>query len=373
MRILLVALALLAASPEAATAAGTIRVAIMETAPSAELRGADIEVAPLGAGRPACDRCLGWRADAVRAVWTGNAIEVDGRRAPRFRLWSGRPIRLAGRDYGGAIELISTGGGMAVINELPLEVYVVGVLRAEADERWPMEVLRAQAIVARTYAAYHRLLNANKPFHILASVAHQQFAGRVPAASPMLAAVQETAGQVLRLKGELFPAFYHTECGGHTEDPRLVFASGNLPALKPVVCPFSAESPHFHWARDLDLTELSDLLRRQGVDVGKLTGLEVAERTPSLRVVAVTLRGTRGLARLRGNDFRRIAGYDVIKSTLFSVAVDDQKARFAGRGYGHGVGLCQWGAKGMAEHGYTARQILAFYYPGTTPGMLEGR
>lgn len=373
MRFLLVALALVVASPPAARSAGTIRVALLESAQSAELRGADIQVVPLGVRRGSCDRCAGWHADAVRALWTSTAIEVDGRRAPGFRLWSARPIRLGGRDYGAPIELISNGGGMAAVNELQFEDYVAGVVKAEADERWPAEMLRAQAIVARTYAGYHRRLNAMKPYHILASVAHQQFAGRVPAASPVLAAVQETAGQVLRLDGELFPAFYHTECGGHTEDPRLVFAAGNLPALKPVVCPFSTESPHFRWTRDLDLTELSELLRRQGVDVGKLIGLDVTERTPSLRAVAVTLRGTRGLARLRGAEFRRMVGYDVIKSTLFTVAVDDRRARFSGRGYGHGVGLCQWGAKGMAEQGYTARQILAFYYPGTTSGTLEGR
>jgi stage II sporulation protein D len=372
MRFLLVALALVVGSP-AAHAAGTIRVALVESAPTVELRGTEIEIALVGAGRQGCDRCVSWRADVVRAVWTGTAIEVEGRRAPRIRLWSGRPIRLSGREYGGPIELVSTGGGLAVVNELPFEEYVAGVLRAEADERWPAEMLRAQAIVARTYAGYHRRLHAMKPYHILASVAHQQFAGRVPAASPVLAAVRETTGQVLLLDGELFPAFYHTECGGHTEDPRLIFVAGNLPALKPVVCPFSTESPHFHWTRDLDLTELSELLRRQGVDVGKLTGLEVTERTASLRAVAVTLRGTRGLARLRGAEFRRLVGYDVIKSTLFNVMVDDGRARFSGRGYGHGVGFCQWGAKGMAEQGYTARQILDFYYPGTTPGTLERR
>lgn len=373
MKTLLVALALVAALTEAAMAAGTIRVALLESVQSAELRGADIEIVPLGAGREGCDRCAGSRADVVRAVWTSTAIEVDGRRAPRFRLWSERPIRLGGREYGGPIELVGTGGGMAVVNEILLEDYLAGVLRAEADERWPAEMLRAQAIVARTYAAYHRLLNASKPYHIMASVAHQQFAGRVPATSRVLAAVQETAGQILRWEGELFPAFYHTESGGHTEDPRLVFAARNLPALKPVVCPFSTGSPHFHWTRDLDLNELSEQLRRQGVDVGRLIGLEVTERTPSLRAVAVTLRGTRGLARLRGTEFRRMVGYDVIKSTLFAVAVDDRTARFAGRGYGHGVGLCQWGAKGMAEQGYTARQILAFYYPGAMPGTLQGR
>jgi stage II sporulation protein D len=373
VRFLFVALALVAASPGAAAASGKIRVALVESAPSAELRGADIAVALVGASRQGCDRCVSWRADTVRAVWTGTAIEVDGRRAQRVRLWSERPIRLSGREYGGPIELVGTGGGLAVVNELPLEDYVAGVVKSEADDRWPEEMLRAQAIVARTYAAYHRLLNANKPYHIIASVAHQQFAGRVLATSPAVTAVQETAGQILRWEGEVFPAFYHTESGGYTEDPRLVFVVGNLPALKPVVCPFSAGSPHFLWNREIELGELTELLRRQGVDVGKLTGLEVAERTPSLRAVAVTLRGTRGSARLRGTEFRRMVGYDVIKSTLFAVVVDDGRARFSGRGYGHGVGLCQWGAKGMAEQGYTARQILDFYYPGTTPGTLEGR
>jgi stage II sporulation protein D len=373
VRSLLAALVLLVASASSAAASGTIRVALLDSVQSAELRGADIEVVALGPGREGCARCAGWRADVVRVGWTSSGVEANGRRAPRFRLRSERPIRMGGREYSPPIDLVGIGGGLAVVNEAPLEDYLAGVLRAEADERWPLEMLRAQAIVARTYAAYHRVLNASKPYHILASVAHQQFAGRVPAASPVATAVQETVGQVLRWEGALFPAFYHTESGGYTEDPRLVFAARNLPALKPVVCPFSTGSPHYHWTRDLDLAELSESLRRQGVDVGVVTGLEVSERTPSLRAVAVTVRGTRGVAQLRGNEFRRMVGYDVLKSTFFAVSVDDRTAHFAGRGYGHGVGLCQWGAKGMAEQGHTARQILAFYYPGATLGTLEGR
>jgi len=97
----------------------------------------------------------------------------------------------------------------------------------------------------------------------------------------------------------------------------------------------------------------------------------VSERTRSLRATVVTVTGTRGTVRLRGNDFRRIVGYDVLKSTLFAVAVDGQTARFAGRGYGHGVGMCQWGSKGMAEQGYRARQILEYYYPGAVFGTLS--
>ena len=134
---------------------------------------------------------------------------------------------------------------------------------------------------------------------------------------------------------------------------------------------FSAGSPHFYWSLDLRLAEVSDALRRTAVDVGAITALDVTERTPSLRAAVVTVRGDRNTARLRGNDFRRMLGYDTFKSTLFAVAVDGQVAHFSGRGYGHGVGMCQWGAKGMAGQGYTARQILEFYYPGTVLGALD--
>jgi stage II sporulation protein D len=183
--------------------------------------------------------------------------------------------------------------------------------------------------------------------------------------------VRETSGQVLLWEGEVFPAFYHTESGGYTEDPRTVFAARNMPGLKPVRCEFSAGSPHFYWSLDVRLADLSDILRRHEIAVGSVTAIDVSERTPSLRAAAVTVHGTRGSVRLRGNDFRRMIGYDTFKSTLFAVAVDAPWARFSGRGYGHGVGMCQWGAKGMAEQGRTARQILEFYYPGTVLGTLD--
>jgi stage II sporulation protein D len=297
---------------------------------------------------------------------------VDGVRAGGFRLTSDRALRVNGRDYTPPIDLLRNGEAISVVNELPLEDYIAGVLRAEAGEKFPKEALRAQAIVARTYAAHQRAIANGKPFHILASTAHQQYAGRVAATSPVWDAVRETTGQVLLWEGEVFPAFYHTESGGYTEDPRTVFAARNMPALKPVVCPFSAGSPHYYWNLDLRLSEITEALRRGGIDVGPIKRIEVAERTPSLRAANVLVTGTRGSTQVRGNEFRRLLGYDTFKSTLFAVAVDGELARFAGRGYGHGVGMCQWGAKGMAERGHTARQILEFYYPGTSFGMLNG-
>jgi stage II sporulation protein D len=187
----------------------------------------------------------------------------------------------------------------------------------------------------------------------------------------MWAAARETAGQVLLLEGDLFPAFYHSDSGGHTEDPRSVFTADNLPPLKPVRHDYAAGSRHAAWTLDVPLADLGDLLRRGGIAVGDVVGLEVTDRSQSLRVAEIAVRGTEATVRLRGNEFRRLVGYDTLKSTLFAVAVDREYARFAGRGWGHGVGLCQWGAKGMAEHGATAEEIVAFFYPGTTLVTLQ--
>jgi stage II sporulation protein D len=367
-----VALALIAlASTAPAAMAERIRVAVADNVRAIELRGTDIDVVELGV----CPTCaaIPRRLAIVRATLAAGAVEIDGVRATAFRLQSERPIRFNGREYTGTLEMVRSGEGLALVNELALEDYVAGVLRAEASEKWPLETLRAQAIVARTYAAYHRTIAGAKPFHILASTAHQQYFGRVAPTSPVWGAVRETTGQVLLWEGDVFPAFYHTESGGYTEDPRMVYAARNMPALKPVRCEFSVGSPHYFWNLDVKLADLTEILRRHEVSVGSVTAVEVTERTPSLRAATVTVHGTRGSVRLRGNEFRRMVGYDTFKSTLFAVAVDGQAARFSGRGYGHGVGMCQWGAKGMAEQGHTARQILEHFYPGTTFGTLDRR
>jgi stage II sporulation protein D len=259
------------------------------------------------------------------------------------------------------------------VNELRLEEYVVGVLRAETSEKWPIETLRAQAIVARTYAAFLRSSSGTRPYDVVATTTHQVYAGHVPASSPIWDAVRDTAGQVLLLDGELFPAFYHSASGGYTEDPRSVFAARNMPALKAIRDDFSTAAPHYYWTLDLKLSDLADILKRNGYDVGTVTAIQVTERTQSLRVANLAVHGTRGVARLRGNDFRRMVGYETVKSTLFAVALDGSVARFSGRGYGHGVGMSQWGAKGMAEQGYKAEKILEYYYPGTTLGWLGPR
>ena len=354
--------------PAPAWASGTIRVAVADGLKSVEVGGgailvSDLQGQPLLAGRPA----------TVRVALRNGGLDVEGRRVAGARLLpaGAGALRLNGREYPGSLEILRNGDGLVVVNELPFEQYLAGVLKAEASDRWPPETLKAQAIVARTYAAYHRWLNAAKPYHILASTANQQYAGRVAETSPLWEAVRGTEGQVLTLEGRLFPAFYHTDSGGHTEDPRLVFTARNMPALRAVRSEFSGDSPHFAWNLDMPIGQLTELLRRGGVSVGTVVRLEVLERSRSLRVLRIAVHGTRGTARLSGADFRRILGYDTLKSTLFAVAVDGQYARFAGRGYGHGAGMDQWGAKAMAEQGHRAYQILEYYYPGAALALLR--
>jgi stage II sporulation protein D len=358
--------ALLSLWPLAARAGGDIRVALADGVRTVELGGGPLLLSD-GAGEPLTPEQPSW----VRVVARDGGVEVRGLRAHPVRTSAvrvasagGGVLRWNGREYPGAVDVLRGADGLLVVNELPFEEYLMGAVKAEAGERMPMEMLRAQAIVARTYAAFHRRLNAGKPYQIVAATVHQQYAGRVAPDSPVWAAVRDTEGQVLLWEGDLFPAFYHTDSGGHTEDPRAVFAASNMPALRPVRVEFRSESPHHLWALNLSLADLGERLRRGGVSVGRIVALEVLERSVSLRVARIAVRGTAGTTVLRGNDFRRLVGYDTLKSTLFAVAVSGAHARFAGRGYGHGVGLDQASARTMALMGYTAQEILGYYYPG---------
>jgi stage II sporulation protein D len=342
-------------------------VAILDGVRTVEIGGGPMMVGDV-AGRPFAGEAPAW----IRATQRQGQIEVLGRSAAAVRLVPMIGVlKINKREYPGALEIVPSGESLVVINELPLEDYLAGAVKAEAGDKMPMEMLKAQAIVARTYAAYHRQLNESKPYHIVASTAHQQYLGHVPADSPAWAAVRETEGRVMLLGGALFPAFYHTDSGGHTEDPRVVFGTANMPALKPVRVDFASQSPHHEWKLDVPLSELGALLLKHGISVGRVVALEVLERSSSLRVTYIAVRGLKGTATLRGNDLRRLVGYDTLKSTLFGVVVDGPIARFAGRGYGHGVGLDQWRAKTMADLGYDASQILEYYYPGATLSSLR--
>jgi len=356
-----------------AAASEPMRVAVADGLAAVEVGVADfVTVLDAGARRPLFG-LPGGRIVRVSPAGAGLEVTSGPPAAERRRLAMlgvrlvvrQGPLRIGPRDFVGAIEVWRNGDGLLVINELPLEQYVAGTVRAEASEKWPVEALRAVAVVARTYAIFHQQRNPAKLYHLVASSLHQNFAGRVLEGSPAGEAARETAGQVLTWQGNVFPAFYHSDSGGFTEPAHLVFSGDGIPPLPGVRDEFSLDSPNYTWSVTLPLGVVAERLRQGGVEVGGVTGLTVLERSGSLRVVRVAVEHSRGTTALKGTDFRRLVGYDVLKSTLFvPVLARDGFVRFEGRGWGHGVGLSQFGAKGMAERGYIYTQILEYYYPG---------
>ena len=173
-------------SPAEGASGAAIRVAVLDNVKTVEVGGGAIRVDDLG-GRTLFSHFPSW----IRVAQRDGGVEVSGRRAPglRLRAIGESGLRVGNREYPAVIEILRNGDGLTVVNELPLEDYLAGVLKAEVGDQWAIEMLKAQAIVARTYAAYHRQLNQAKPFHLLASTAHQQYVGRVPPGSPAWVAV----------------------------------------------------------------------------------------------------------------------------------------------------------------------------------------
>lgn len=359
--------------PSQARGAPPVRVAILDGVPSVEVsaeRG--LVVSDPQSRRPhfSYPNPTPLRISVSRSRW----LEVGPRplqaTAVTLEAIRGGVIKIGSREYSGLVDVFLNNGGLLLVNELPLEEYVTGALRGEVSDKWSAESLRAQAVAIRTYTVYHQLLNQAKVYHLAAGTQYQNYSGRVSPASPLWIAVRETQGQILTLGGQLIVAFYHTDSGGWTERSDLVF-SGEMPVLRGIRDEFSVSSAYGRWTLELPLGDLRELLRRGGVSVGEIRELEVLDRSESLRAQRLEIRHSQGTALLRGADFRRLVGYDTLKSTIFAVSIQGGRAIFQGRGWGHGVGLSQSGAKEMGERGYSYREILAHYYPGTVLTLLD--
>ena len=276
-------------------------------------------------------------------------------------------IALDGRTLTGALALIPLPGDrMDVVNVVPLERYVQGAVSGEVYASWPTEVLRAQAVVARTYALYERARNADQPQDLEASVISQRYAiGQVP--TSIRRATRETRGQYLAFGGEPILAAFHASAGGQTASSLEVWGDA-LPYLKSVRSPDDSSPEHF-WSYEIDLSDFLDALREAGWAVGGDRLPQISRLSASGRVEALQIAG----AELSGRELRQVLGGRGLRSALFELRVDGETVRFLGSGAGHGVGLSQWGARELAARGRTYRQILAHYYPGTELRRLELR
>ncbi len=257
-------------------------------------------------------------------------------------------------------------GTLLVVNRLPIESYIRGVLYHEISHRWPMEAIKAQAVATRSYALYQKRQNKARAYDLTNDIYSQVYGGRTSEHYRTNLGVERTEGEVLVYQGDLIPAYFHATCGGHTEDVTALWNHEPLAPLRGITCPYCQHSPHFGWQRKFSFEEIAAALRAAGYKAAALKDIRILDRNASGRIDRLEVTPQKGKPMvITGKDFRQIMGPNRIKSNAYQIAVNGQSVRFTGRGWGHGVGLCQWGAQKMAQLRFDYKDILKFYYPQT--------
>jgi len=307
---------------------------------------------------------------------------------PPLRVQSlGGFIRIHGRQYRDDLYVYGHRGDCVVVNHVDLEKYVAGLLNSEMSVSWNLNALKAQAVAARTYALYQMSLGnpadpTRSPFDLESTVRDQVYEGAHKERYKALKAVQETRGQILTFKNQPVKAFYHSTCGGETENADRVWGA-RYPYLRPVKCGYCNNSPRFQWTYEVSQSELEKKLLAKNLLKGSLKGIRVIERNSIGRAAFVEVIGSGGKLKVKGTELRDALGSVHLRSTDFRVTAslrsnsENKTIRpsmrlgnwvysFRGSGSGHGVGMCQYGAKGQGDAGKSYAQILRHYYPLTS-------
>jgi len=289
----------------------------------------------------------------------GDRLWIDGREAGRrLDLTSDDGFDWEGRGYRGTVRLIADGGRVRVVNVLDLEAYLRGVVPAEMQAAWPAEALKAQAVAARTYTLLH--LDPSRDYDVCATIDCQVYRGREVEHPASDAAIAATAGEVLTYGGVFARTYYHADSGGVIASSAEVWGS-EIPYLQ-AFQDVASGGPHASWSTRLDPNRMAAQLAALGVRIGTPQRLVVLETSSSGRVVRAEVIGSGGRAVLDGVRLRTQLRAWGLKSTRF-VMTGDLTVR--GQGWGHGVGMSQYGARALALAGYGYGQILGFYYPET--------
>lgn len=382
-------------------ASGALRVALVAAAPTisatTEFGWSEGGAGVLARGR----RGEGWKLERQRGRDRVRAVRPDGRATD----WSSTLVAAVtgdgfvtvnGARYRGQIMVVPHGDTLAVINRVPLEEYLRSVVAVEMGPRTARDssALQAQAVAARSYAVV-RMGNRDRGFDVYSTVLDQAYRGLDVENAAATAAVERTRGLVLFYGGRVADAVYSSTCGGSTAEPSEVWGNRTAAHLRRVSDRIGDSdryycdiAPRFRWIQEMSLAELNAnlsqyLARYASVPAGgpgRARQLFIADTTPSGRVGTLMVETDRGSYALRGNDIRfvmRGSGGAILNSTYFSVEAEQADGGlaggviFRGRGYGHGVGMCQWGAIGRSRAGQSFRTILATYYPGTSLGLLQ--
>ncbi len=271
-------------------------------------------------------------------------------------------VWIGDRWYRGKVQLVNQGNQLTAINHVDLEHYLYSVVGAEAVSSWPIEALKAQAVAARSYALYKRKTKKNGLYDLDTTQSTQVYKGLDTEYLTTHEAVNSTAGQIMTYNGNVILAAFHSSSGGHTENVEDIWTSP-LPYLRGVV-DYDHQSPVFEWNKTFSLNQIANLIG----GVGKIKTMIAEKTTPQGRVVTMKVIGDRGTQKISGKELRKILD---LRSTLFRITTKDSKFQVYGRGFGHGLGLSQWGAYYLAKQGINYHQILVHYYQNSTLSTLN--
>ncbi|QDU32601.1 Amidase enhancer precursor [Poriferisphaera corsica] len=306
-----------------------------------------------------------------------------------------RVLKLGDREY--PHRLVLDGKNVSafdVINHVPLEEYLPGVLARELYPDWDVKAFEAQAVAARSYALWEMTLKTGRKFDLESSTASQAYIGKTKASKP-LTAVKNTRGMVLSWEGRIVPAFYSASHGGVTNDASVALL-GKTPLIKPLMGKNVGDwgkvgAKVYSWGpqkrnRQMLSKRIAAYAKRRGHQASQLTEIRrvvVTKKSKQGRPIEFGIVDRNGKMYLLpcewfrnacnysdGRSIPKLARKDIVKSSFLTVTIKGNEVIFNGRGYGHGVGMSQWGAQGMALKGYTFQQILSNYYAGAAIAKL---
>ena len=302
---------------------------------------------------------------ALAAELNGDTITLADRVGARELIIEpedGGYVWIGNRWYRGKTQLILQNDGITAINHVDLEQYLYSVVGAEAVSSWPIEALKAQAVAARSYALYKRNKESNGIYDVDTTIGTQVYKGLDSEYTTTHEAVNSTLGQIMTYDEEVILAAFHSSSGGYTENVEDIWSSP-LPYLRAVV-DYDHQSPVFEWQQVIPVSKIQSLV----AGIGNIRGLQPAKMTPRGRVITMQVTGDRGSTTVSGKDLRKVLD---LRSTLFRISTDGENLNVKGRGFGHGLGLSQWGAYYLAQQGINYHQILAHYYQSANLTNLE--
>lgn len=309
---------------------------------------------------------IGLEFDQATAALRNGTIEINGQKVSGdlIKLYSdSNSFKYKNKTYSNMFTIVKSTGSLLLINNVSLEDYLVGIVSSEIGSKWPIESAKAQAVASRTYALKKNVSKKDALYDLETNVNDQVYLGTQNENSLAKSSVEQTKGEVLLKEGKIIHAYFHSCCGGMTELASHVWQGAMGPQI--IEDPYCKMQQNSEWTLNISKEKISSLLTKSNRTLSPKFDISATKFENSPRVDKIIFTDDVGMQMVGSNELRKILGYNNLRSTWFELKDLGEEIEFTGKGFGHGVGMCQWGARGMASSGKNYKEILDFYYNGT--------